>query len=339
MKTTQRLLAISFVALLLANTAKSWPGPVLNLDALTAEASLIAVGQSTSVRELGRTTVELGNRAFTAREMIAGLRVDKILKGTTDVASPSLKVHFTLPDEFVGWTSVEPLSYRIFFLRETSGQFQLASPYYPSLVAVPGAATQEGTIIERVVAELSMVMESTKTPAQERREAVYALSTTKDPAAVRALRSVAEVKDLTLRLSVAAALLEHNDISTLQFAEDTLLKPDPALSSVLLHNLSYAIYAGVQDDRAVPNLTRLLHATNSETRRAAVSALVHVGSTSCIDPLLSAIGDPDFEVRYFSVTGLAEVTGQMDWRPNMEDFKSDQDKYLKHWSEWRLDHP
>jgi hypothetical protein len=263
MKTTQRLLAISFVALLLANTAKSWPGPVLNLDALTAEASLIAVGQITSVTELGRTTVELGNRALAAREMIAELRVDKILKGTTDIASSSLKIHFTMPDEFVGWTSVEPLSYRIFFLRETSGQLQLASPYYPSLVAVPGAATQEGTTIGQVVAELSMVIESTKTLAQEKREAVYALSTTNDPVAVRALRSVADVKNLTLRLSVAAALLEHNDISTLQLAENTLLKPDPAVSSNLLHNLSYAIHKGVKDERAVPNLTRLLRAAIS----------------------------------------------------------------------------
>src|SRR5260370_3785845 len=269
MRTIQRLFAISFVALLSAYIAKSWPGPVLNLDSLTGDASLIAVGQITSVAELGKTTVQLENRALAAREMIAELRVDKILKGATDPSSSSLKIHFTLPDEFIGWSSVTPLSYRIFFLRQSSGELQLASPYYPSLVAAPGAKTQEGTAIERVIAELSAAIESPKTPLQERREAVYALDATKDPSATGALKRVAGAQDLGLRLSATAALLHHNDISTLPFSERTLLTADPTVPPDLLHNLAYAIFKGVKDERAIPSLSRLLQASNTEVRRAA----------------------------------------------------------------------
>jgi hypothetical protein len=317
------------IILLYALSADAVLVPTLDLDKLTADATLITVGQVTLLREVEKATVQLGNRTVPARAMVAELHVDHVLKGINEASS--LTIHFVIPDEFVGWRPVTLPSYRVFFLAGTSSELRLSNPYYPSLAAIPGADIQEGTTIERVIGQLGAVLESAKSPVEERREAVFALNSSKSPAAVGVLRRVAEVKDVTLRLSVAAALLEHNDISTLQFAEQTLLKPDPTLSPDLLHNLSYAIFVGVKDERAVPGLTRLLHASSLETRRAAASALMHVGSTSCIDPLLSAIGDPDFEVRYYSVVGLAEITGQMDWRPNMEDFRSDQDKYLKHW--------
>lgn len=317
------------------------PVEPLDVDRLTANATLIAVGQITSVQELEKTTIQAGNRMVLARAMVAELRLDRLLKGATGTSSPSLRFHFALPDEFMGWRSVTPLSYRVFFLTQSSGELKLANPYYPSVVAVPRAEFEGGTAIERVVHELGAVLESTKAPLQERREAVFALSSTKSPAAIHALRRSAEVQDLTLRLSVAAALLEHNDISTLQFAEDALLKPDPTLPAhlYLLHNLTSAISGRVKDARAVPSLARLLHASNVETRRAAASALMHIGSNSSIHPLLHALTDPDFQVRYFSVVALAEITGQTDWRPNMEDFASNPNKYLDHWREWRAAHP
>jgi len=304
------------------------------LDKLTADASLVAVGQITSVREVGRTTVQLGNLTAPAQAMVAELHVDHVLKGTAEGSSSSVSFHFVVPDEFIGWQSVTLLSYRVFFLAESSGELRLANPYYPSVVAIPGAKMQGGTAIERVIDQLGAVLESTQTPVQERREAVFALSSTKSPAAIHALRRATEVKDIALRLSVAAALLEHNDLSTLKFAEDTLLKPDPTLSPDILHNLSYGIFVGVKDEQAVPSLARLLHASSIETRRAAASALMHTGSSPCIDPLLSTLNDPDLEVRYYSVVGLAEITGQTDWRPNMDDFVSDQQRYLNHWKDW-----
>jgi HEAT repeat protein len=61
---------------------------------------------------------------------------------------------------------------------------------------------------------------------------------------------------------------------------------------------------------------------------------MHTGSNSAIDPLLSALDDLDPMVRYYSVVGLAEITGQTDWRPNIDDFTSDPNRYLKHWHEW-----
>jgi hypothetical protein len=335
-KVTKFIVGFAIVTLLLAISTEPWPGPVMNLDQLTAEANLIVVGQATLVEEVARTTVEFGDRIFAARAMTVELRVDKILKGSMKGSPLSLQFHFSLPDQFIGWRSVTPLSYRVFFLTESSGELKMTNPYFPSVPALEGAALQEGAPIERVIDQLGAVLLSPKASVDQKQEATFALSRTQDPAAIRALTQASDQKDMRLRASAAAALLEHNDISTLQFAEDNLLQPAPTLSPELLHNLCYAISDGVKDGRAVPSLTRLLRASNVEARRAAASALMHTGSKSSIDALLSALSDSDTEVRYYSVVGLAEITGQADWRPNMEDFASDPKKYLDHWREFSL---
>jgi hypothetical protein len=46
------------------------------------------------------------------------------------------------------------------------------------------------------------------------------------------------------------------------------------------------------------------------------------------------LGDSDTKVRYFSVVGLAEITGQLEWRPNPDDFAASSTKYLNHWIAW-----
>lgn len=137
-----------------------------------------------------------------------------------------------------------------------------------------------------------------------------------------------------LRLSVASALLARNDTAGLAIAVDVLLAPRPLVPDHILHNLTYAISEGVQAEEAIPALTRLLGAADPRTRRAATAALRRTGSYAALTPLLSALRDSDLEVRYYAVVGLAEITGQLDWRPNMDAFESDQSRYLSYWLKW-----
>jgi HEAT repeat protein len=135
-------------------------------------------------------------------------------------------------------------------------------------------------------------------------------------------------------LVVSAALLERNDISGLPISEDALTKQASTVPGYLIHNLDYAISQGVHDDRAIPVLARLLLLPEVETRRAAASALWHTHSRSAVSGLIQALNDEDFEVRYYGVVGLAEITGELEWHPNMEVFHQDETKYLQHWREW-----
>jgi hypothetical protein len=308
--------------------------PALDLDQLTADATFIAVGQIVSTREVGKTVLSIGDQEVSARSMAAELRVDQTLKGFSGRDPFLLQFQFVLPEEPVGWRKVDPFSYRIFFLKSVSGGLTIANPYYPSLIAIPGIEVKEDTPIERVVSLLGAVLASPTASLEQKREAVFPLTRTKSLAAIRALKGGAEERDLALRLSVSAALLERDDISTLQSTEAILRSPNPALPDYLVHNLAYAISQGVRNEEAVPSLTRLLRARSTETRRAAASALMHVSTNSSIKTLLITLSDSDLQVRYYSVVGLAEITGQMDWRPNMDDFVSDQQRYLNHWREW-----
>lgn len=326
---TWRSALLVILSVVLAN---SRPIPVLDLDDLTKKADVILSGRVASVRETGKTVLAFQSQEVPARIMIGEMRVDKILKGP--IGESSLKVRFLLPESPVGYHSVAPLSYRVFFLKRTVNDYEFVSPYYPSVVAVSGVPVQAVPDIERVVEQVAGVLHSSSSSLEQKREAVFVLSRTRNGAATLALRPGLREEDVTLRLSTAAALLERNDTSGLNIAEEALLSPNPNTPQFLLHNLSYAISEGVKDDRAIPTLAKLLHAPSPETRRAAVSALRHTGSRSAISALVEALEDPDIEVRYYGVIGLAEITGQSEWRPNMDEFRSDPKRYLSYWADW-----
>ncbi len=147
------------------------------------------------------------------------------------------------------------------------------------------------------------------------------------------LQRVFNQTDSVAKIEVAAALLERNDVTSLDVAVDALLRPR-GVPPYLLHNLSYAIAEGLKDERAIPALGRLLASRQPEIRRSAVSALWHTGSSSAIPLLSASLWDSDLEARYYAVVGLAEITSQDDWRPLMDDFKANQSRYLVYWRDW-----
>jgi hypothetical protein len=306
--------------------------PGLDVTRLTEEANLIVVGQVTSVWESDKTMIEVQGNKVPARKMIGEIRSDRILRGPSDLRS--IRFHYFLPEKSLGYQSIQPLSYGIFFLKRSRGDYEFVSPYYPSVAAVPGIAVQGENDLDRVVGQLAGILDASESSLDQKLEAVYVLSRTKGSSVTPALKSHLQEKDEKLQLSVVAALLERNDMSGLEIAEKTLLAPADSLPPYLLHNLSYAISEGLNDERAVPSLTRLLGARSTETRRAAASALWHTQSALAITPLIAALDDEDSEVRYSAVVGLAEITGQSDWRPNIFVFQSDQKRYLNYWKEW-----
>jgi len=81
-------------------------------------------------------------------------------------------------------------------------------------------------------------------------------------------------------------------------------------------------------------LTDLLRSSDVETRRAAVRAVLHVGTKEAIVPLKYALLDSDRQVRFCAALGLAKVTGQRDWELNMDMFDADEEKYLSHWKDY-----
>jgi hypothetical protein len=324
------------LVMLLASSAGSIPVPLLDLDDLTNRADLIVLGQVVSLREVGVETIEASGVKVDAAILRGEIRADRVLKGPS---TSRVAFRHWSPVKPVGYRNVQPTVYRIYFLRAIDKGYVFVSPYHPSVVANPGIPSHGETVIDAVVNQVAGVLLSSAASATERMESVYVLSRTKSTAALEPLRASLATEDRALRLSVASALLARNDTSGLAIAVEVLLAPRPLVPDYILHNLNYAISEGVQDEEAIPALTRLLGAADPRARRAATAALRRTGSHAAVTPLLSALRDSDLEVRYYAVVGLAEITGQLDWRPNMDAFVSDQSRYLSYWLKWGQQQP
>lgn len=185
-----------------------------------------------------------------------------------------------------------------------------------------------------MVDQLRGVVNSSRSSEQERREAIVTLSGSKSDAATIALEWAFSHVDSALTATVAYALLERNKIIPLDFAVETLLHGYDAASHDTIHNLEYSIAEGVRDERAIPALGQLLNSSHAEVRRAAASALRHIGSWSAVPALSPVLWDSDRESRYYAVIGLAEITKQDEWRPLMDAFASNEGYYLAHWRDW-----
>jgi hypothetical protein len=308
----------------------------MSVSELVEAADLILLGRVQSVRQVGDSTIFLNGQQIPATMMQGEIVVERALKG--DPGLDRVVFHFSMPNAEnggIGYADVPNETQRLIFLSKSDRDYGFTNPYRPSLPTVPGITIQGQTSLERVISELAGVMHARESSRAEKLEAVFASQGVKSKTLDKALQDALMTTDRVLQLSVAAAMLARNDIAALPVAADALIHPSPSLPTYLFQNLSSSIARGVRDEGAIPTLAELLRkAPDAEARRAAASALRDIGTQTATAPLGLALGDNDFEVRYFAVIGLAEITGQSDWRPLMEEFQVHEEKYLAHWRDW-----
>lgn len=310
----------------------SVPIPVLDLDALTSESSLIVTGQVTSLNEIGKSKVPFNGSDVEVRVEAGTVQVDKVLKGNP--STEDVKFLAYVNGENVGWRSIRTYSYSIFFLKpDSSGNLVFTSPYYPFLPTFPGSAANTPNAIDRVVGAIKNVLSSPQASPSEKTTAIFFLSRSQSPAATAALQFALGQPQREVQLAAAGDLLQRNDLSGLELAKDALLKPE-SISPVMSHNLAFDISFGLRDTKAIPSITQLLSSSDPEVRRAVASSLMHMESPEAVTSLKSLLDDSDFEARYYAVVGLARVTSQTDWSPGMEQFRTNESKYLEHWRNW-----
>ena len=302
----------------------------LNLTSLTDGADLIAVGSVVTVWEQGSTTIKIGNDLVAARQKVALLSVDRILKGQADGSSLNFKF---LTSDAIVYRDIPMSQVEMFFLRETSpGEYAILDPFHPFVIAAEHAPPAEGGPLDKVVANLAHLLTNPAASLDSRMEAIRALRSAKTEAATSALRQGAQEQNISLRLEAAAALLRRNDISTLDMVAKSLLEPSEDISDPGRGDAVFAL-DGITDPRAIPTLSHLLSKGDVEIRRRAAVALRHTHSSEAIGALARALDDSDQQVRYSAVAGLAEITGETKWMPSIPLFKEDESPYLAHWHE------
>jgi HEAT repeats len=305
------------------------PIPALDLPTLVKESNIIVLGQVTSVREEGRMIINIWEKNIAARKMIAILDVDKVLKGNLNVSN--IQIGFFIPELPLGYKDVTVNQIGIFFLRE---DYIVQNPYYPFIVAARGAPSEEGDVLDRIIAQLAHVLITPEVSLDERKQAVEVLSSVKTTTATEYLRRAVQSYDISLRFQAMAALLRRNDVSYLKTVEEILMQPPQNVDMALINALAFALQDGVRDPLAIPSLTRLLQAPDVQTRRGAAAALRHTDVISAIRPLSLALDDSDKEVRFQAVLGLAVLTGNTDYAPSISLYEQNEKRYLDYWQNW-----
>lgn len=308
------------------------PVPVVHVAELANMAELIVVGQITVTREMPDTTLDLGTEKVASRARVAQLRVQHVLKGTLDASE--LTVRFVLPYEFVGYPTPPVGVSRIFFLNGDGQIYRFTSAYRPSVAGNTYGGAEDGTLLDKLVRYVRATIESPDAGLSEKREAIYALEDIPGSTSTQALRFGSTLSETTLQLGAVAALLMRNDIAALQAAADVLLRPADGSPSEMRQNLLAGVSEGVRDPLAIPVLDTLLRAGDDSVRSAAASAMWHTNSPNAIGPLTRALDDASARVRYYAVTGLADITGQPEWRPTPSDFRDREAGYLTYWKKW-----
>lgn len=297
-------------------TAQGFIVEPIDLERLTNNADLIIIGRVNSISNQGR--------------LIATLSLDKVVKGEADSRTVDVEFSASVPSAYA---RIQPQLFGMFFLKQNADErYQLLDPVYPAVIAPANAVLTNEQGVDRTVNVVGQVL-LTARAAEDRRVAVGVLSSARADRATELLRHGAKDKDVVVRMQAISALLNRDDIETLEIAERTLLNPPAGTDPYLLDNISAAL-EGIKDPRAIPALQRLLQSSNSHTRQGAVSALRQMRVMEAVEGLVIALGDNDRDVRYEAVIGLAELTGQNQWAPSIGKFESDEQHYLDHWKEW-----
>jgi HEAT repeats len=320
-------------------TARATLIPAISISRLTEQASLIVVGEVTSTYEEENGAFEFEGGLRKASRMLGVLRVDRVIKGKAD---GEVSFRFFIPDEFLGYASVQPNQFGTFFFQGTAEDLVFVSAYHPSILAARGGCETRGRDLLRVVAEIDCVLKSPVSTNRELLTAIQYLRTVPAVHAIPPLKAASQGLASPLALLASYILLHHNDISMLPLLEKSLQKSSKLFVEVEGGGTEFNISAAltyIKDEAALPVLSRLMGSSDPQTRRDAAGALRLIGTQAIIGPLSKALHDDDWDVRWMAVIGLASVAGEdeeddQSWYPSQQAYKDNEQRYLDHWRQW-----
>lgn len=310
-------------------------GPVtpVRIDQLVEKSDVVATGFVTSVTPRGPTIVHLsGGSQFPGRVFAADIAVTQILKGPEDTSV--LRCEFVVADVRVAFRALPPSRDILVFLSAVGDHYEPTNPYFSFVPTVPVPQVQGASPIDRVMSVLGAVLDSPSANPQEKAEIVDTLSLASAPSARVLLRKILVGEDMNLRLRAAAALMRQGDVAALKVAADALVDSPKALEPDMIQRLNGAVAFGIKSPGAIPSLSRLMAASDVETRRAAAAALRRTAAPDAISALISALSDTDTDVQYSAVMGLSKITGKTAGATSMERFKEDPAPFIAYWKNW-----
>jgi len=311
------------------------PIPTFDLSELVRTADLIVVGIPNYPHEISREMRSVANVNQEFQRMQASVNIIRTLKG--DHPANTVTVEYLLPLKYsAGYRGLTPSNCAILFLNsQTSGTYSFASPYYPSLPAIPVAALQRNDVLFAIVSEVTNVIASSEAEWQARRKAMFYMSNVSEsPELVTSsLRKALASHDERVSVYAAAFLLLRNDTGGLALAAKALSNPERLRLrdddySTLLAGIDHGIHSPLAPDA----LKGLLESPDARTRAAVARGIGNSGATASYPMLRKSLADADVSVRYSVCKALANLFDQPDWEPmSLQQFAQNEQKYVQHW--------
>lgn len=333
--------------------AQAVPMPVLDLPAMIENADVIVAARV--------LTSVAGPPSHEDIPVRITLEVSRTIKGPSDTSNVPLTVDFVVTPSFDGNVFVD--SFAIFFLRcGGTAACTPASTHFLSIGAlprgpssVPRPASARARMIEEMMAILAaedpeldglkkVVTSNGATSASVfRSDAAGHLSklssTTLTATVADRLRTLGRSSMPGPRLAALAVLSEAGDRSLLKHAEADVLAPT-APTVWLVQRLvgSVRVAQGEHDDALAAVVSPWLRSRDLQVRQEAASLLRQLGTIRAVAALANfGLDDPDFDVRYYSVTGLMAAIGDPSY-PSIDRYRQHERRYLGPWLAWRAAH-
>jgi hypothetical protein len=221
--------------------------------------------------------------------------------------------------------------YRLFFIRRSAGGWAPADANWLSVPGSRGFRPARGkTAVQAVFDNLAAVIRTGD--LSDTLEAIALTRHYNRPELLDACAQRLGDPEAAVRLECAAVLVRRNDERALPVLKQVLprLQDDSWPHNL---NLAYAVRDGLSDPRVAPLLMEVYGKRDSSdaTRVAVVSALGRMKEPGVAQVLVRALRDSARDVRYAAAVGLADITGQPQWRPSIDEFRFDERKYVAHW--------
>jgi hypothetical protein len=307
--------------------------PVPDLDKLVSTSHLIVLGELLTIEQGANRTVEANGTHAQVRADQGVLRIDDAISGS---AGSPVRFETLVPQNAAVWQTPAQQIYGLFFLRTDDNGKTSLTDTYNAYIPVPHGVYGRGTTpMDRAISILAEML-TLPNNRSANSTALEFLEFSKSKATNNALRVGLETAtNPELRIRIANALVLQGDATSLKYLKEVFLTgPGNAVSDQQQQILGNVMATSLEDPEAIPDLTALLDSYSVPIRRGAAQALRRTESPKAISGLIKALEDTDSQVRYWGVVGLAEVTGQEEWRPDQETFKAREPDYMSHWKEW-----
>lgn len=213
------------------------------------------------------------------------------------------------------------------------------------LVAVPVAyalhVTAKNTPEARI-AHAEKILTATNSTDTEKSHVLWDIRNLPGDRSTKLLRDAAQHQPSPVNVLAAAFLTGRGDISALPLLEPELMKSANWKSGGVSMDLG-AMIGNIDNPAAIPILARLMNAPDAKTRQGAARSLRHTTSNGAIEPLIGGLYDEDWEVRWLSVLGLAEIVGspkgERSRPPSRDSFQNNEQPCLAHWRKWAETRP